>query len=267
MRLGRLIALVALLVGCASSPDPVTPTPAPRTPWPSAPGPGRVDVAWSVARVGSTVVIEVRATVEAGWHIYGLTSEYGVHPALELELDPSAAPVGSLVEPAPVAELALDELPITAHRGTVTFAQALSVGAATRVPARFRWQVCNDPDTYCSPGASEVTLIVPGPDGRAPGSWEVAPGMTVELVSAPGLLRDVVHALQLSAPGGERPSIEVTPPPGVWTHAPMRFDIDDDDGEQLEGVLLGLDGPTGGSLTVRITHLGATRTVILPFVP
>jgi hypothetical protein len=278
-QLAIAIAAMVALTGCATeraaSPAPPPPSTASRAPWPSAPGPGRVDVAWSLVRAGDVVRVEVRATIEPGWHLYGLTSEYGVRPSLELDLEHPAALVGPLVEPPAVAELALDELPITAHRGDVAFVQSVSSPAAAKVPARFRWQVCNDPDTYCAPGVSEVTLLLPGPDGRAPGPWELTPGLTLELVPARGAWsgsRDGPSAYPrlLVASGHEEPKAEVSPPPGVSVREPLIYEFDDDVARAPEGGVatsVGLVGPTGGTLTVRITHLGATRTVVLPFAP
>lgn len=280
-QLAIAIAAMVALTGCATeraaSPAPPPPSTASRAPWPSAPGPGGVDVAWSLVRAGDVVRVEVRATIEPGWHLYGLTSEYGVRPSLELDLEYPAALVGPLVEPPAVAELALDELPITAHRGEVAFVQSIfAPGGAARVPARFRWQVCNDADTYCAPGVSEVTLILPGPDGRASGAWELAPGLTVELVPTRGVWsgsRDTPSAYPsiVVASGHEEPKVEVSPPSGVSAREPIFYEFSDDDAgpAPAEGVAvgIGLVGPTGGSLTVRITHLGATRTVVLPFAP
>lgn len=162
------LAALSALSACGTTPAASSPPSPPSTTaaCPSASGPGRVDVTWSVVRVGDVVGVEVRAAIEPGWHLYGLTSEYGVRPTLELDLEHPASLVGPLVEPTPVAELALDELPITAHRGEVAFLQSVFAPGAARVPARFRWQVCNDADTYCAPGVSEVALALP-PPGRA----------------------------------------------------------------------------------------------------
>lgn len=82
--------------------------------------------------------------------------------------------------------------------------------------------------------------------------WELAPGLTVELVPTRGVWsgsRDTPSAYPsiVAASGHEEPTVEVSSPSGVSACEPISYEFSD--------------------LTVRIIQLGATRTVVLPFAP
>ncbi|MCW8141707.1 MAG: hypothetical protein KIT58_22610, partial [Planctomycetota bacterium] len=58
-----------------------------------------VNVALLAERTGPrAALVRVEVEVEAGWRVYGLTSEYGVRPALALDLPDGVALDGSLAE-------------------------------------------------------------------------------------------------------------------------------------------------------------------------
>ncbi|MBX3465610.1 MAG: hypothetical protein KF878_01775 [Planctomycetes bacterium] len=135
-----------------------------------------MEAALFVERTGPrAALVRVEVAVAPGWRVYGLTSEYGVRPALALDLPQGVALDGPLEETPPHLGLALGELPITAHRGRATFEQRLSLSteAPLALEATFTWQVCDEADTFCAPGRAEATLVVAGADGHATGSWVI----------------------------------------------------------------------------------------------
>lgn len=137
---------------------------------------GHVEAALFVERTGPrAALVRVEVAVAPGWRVYGLTSEYGVRPALALDLPQGVALDGPLEETPPHLGLALGELPITAHRGRATFTQRLSLSteAPLALEATFTWQVCDEADTLCAPGRAEATLVVAGADGHASGAWVI----------------------------------------------------------------------------------------------
>ncbi|MCO5167170.1 MAG: hypothetical protein M9894_12530 [Planctomycetes bacterium] len=181
MRARLALLGVVALAACAAPAPPEPPEPEPAVP-PCAHGeprsgrpPGRVDVALLVERTGPrAALVRVEVEVEPGWRVYGLTSEYGVRPALALDLPQGVALDGPLEESPAEPGLALGELPITAHRGRASFFQRLmlSTEEPLALEATFTWQVCDEADTFCAPGRAEATLVIAGA-GRAPEPWVV----------------------------------------------------------------------------------------------
>lgn len=225
----RSFAWAALLaLAACASPEPVTPTPPRRT------EPGRVTARLLVVRESArTALVTVRVDVEPGWRIYGLTSPFGVPPRLELAV-PRGVGVGvsgPLREPPASSEVALDDLPITVHRGQVEFTQRLALAGdgPMSLGATFTWQVCDDDDSFCAPGRADATLVIAGADGHAPGPWELGderasvvatldptdePGQSVLRVTVNGRADWWVQPLPL----------EVEPPEGVehWQNDRLR---------------------------------------------
>jgi hypothetical protein len=160
----------------------------------------------------------------------------------------------------------------------VAFVQSLVAPAAAVVPARFRWQVCNDADTYCAPGRSEVTLVLPGPDGRAPGAWPVATGLTVE-VARPGLALDGARAGAATLVVGydERPgqpiTVELVAGARPVGRPVVRADLDLVDlrpggpravDSGLRWIVQPVEGDGWSSLVVRVTRGREVSLVVLP---
>jgi DsbC/DsbD-like thiol-disulfide interchange protein len=214
----RSLAWAALLaLAACASPEPVTPTPPRRS------APGRVTARLLVVRESArAALVTVRVDVEPGWRIYGLTSPFGVPPRLELAVPRGVGVSGPLREPPASSDVALDDLPITVHRGQVTFTQRLALAddGPVSLGATFTWQVCDDDDTFCAPGRADATLVIAGADGRAPGPWELGDERasvvaTLDPADEPGqsVLRVVVNG---RADWWVQPlPLEVDAPPGV----------------------------------------------------
>ncbi|MDA1191927.1 MAG: protein-disulfide reductase DsbD family protein [Candidatus Poribacteria bacterium] len=106
------------------------------------------------ARLGETVELSVKATVEAGWHIYSMTPHEGdvgpIPTSIALDAPTSLVPLGDFQEPPP--HVKFDEafgIDIGQFEGAVTFARSYRVandatlGNLTVTPV-VKFMVCSD---------------------------------------------------------------------------------------------------------------------------
>lgn len=108
-------------------------------------------VSWSfsAARTTTSVVVELTATVEQGWHIYAtrLENELGPIPTtIRFQQNDAWVPMGGIVEPAP--EEVFDpnfEMQVRYHSGAPVFAQHFkNPSGANVLSGEVEFMVCND---------------------------------------------------------------------------------------------------------------------------
>ena len=133
----------------------------------------KASVSPSPSHAGEMVTVTVRATVDAGWHLYSVVPAATGPATTEIVSLPGGTPVGPTTEDAPIQKFDANfQTQVAYHEGAATFQRRFRLTKAPVKSVTLHYQTCND--HVCLP-PTDVTLPVsltapPAPDAGGAGS-------------------------------------------------------------------------------------------------
>ena len=128
--------------------------------WAGAPLPIHftASVSPSPAHVGEVVIVTVKATVDAGWHVYSVVPAANGPAATEITSLPGGTAAGSTTEDAPIQKFDPNfQTQVAYHEGAATFQRQFRLMGPAGKSVTLHYQTCND--HICLP-PTDVTLPV-----------------------------------------------------------------------------------------------------------
>ena len=112
----------------------------------------------SPAHVGEVVIVTVKATVDAGWHVYSVVPAANGPAATEITSLPGGTAAGSTTEDAPIQKFDPNfQTQVAYHEGAATFQRQFRLMGPAGKSVTLHYQTCND--HICLP-PTDVTLPV-----------------------------------------------------------------------------------------------------------
>ncbi len=112
----------------------------------------------SPAHVGEVVIVTVKATVDAGWHVYSVDPAANGPAATEITSLPGGTAAGSTTEDAPIQKFDPNfQTQVAYHEGAATFQRQFRLMGPAGKSVTLHYQTCND--HICLP-PTDVTLPV-----------------------------------------------------------------------------------------------------------
>ena len=112
----------------------------------------------SPARAGEVVTVTVKATVDAGWHVYSVVPAATGPAATEIASLPGGTPVGQTTEDAPIQKFDANfQTQVAYHENAATFQRRFRLAGAAGKSVTLHYQTCND--HVCLP-PTDVTLPI-----------------------------------------------------------------------------------------------------------